>query len=58
MKKQTAIRYADILTENEDQIFSYWADYDANKKTWYIYNSCKRRFYTVKELKRYLGKMV
>lgn len=56
MKKQTAIKYADLLTEIS--IFQFWADYDALRKKWYIYNVCKRRFYTVKELKSYFGKDV
>lgn len=53
MKKQTAIKYADTLTKKSAGTF--YADYDGDMKTWYVYNVF-RRFYTVKDLKTYVGK--
>ncbi len=53
MKKQTAIKYADLA--NEKSSLYYWADYDHEKGEWCVKNICKRHFYTVAELKKYLG---
>lgn len=56
MKKQIAMKYENILNSNDGIGVYFWADYDNNriKGTWYITNGC-HRFYTVNELKKYMG---
>ena len=55
MKKQTAIKYENIISNNDRSNLYFWAEYDSLKGQWCIINSAHRRFYTVKELKRYMG---
>lgn len=52
MKKRTALRYENIINDETD----YYAcsAYDNQKEKWYIC-AMKRHFYTVKELKKYMG---
>lgn len=55
MKKQTAIKYENIINNNDRSSHYFWADYDSLKGKWCIVNEAHRRFYTVKELKKYMG---
>lgn len=55
MKKATAIKYENIVNNSDTSDLYFWADYDNQKGKWYICNTAKRRFYTVKELKKYMG---
>ena len=55
MKKQTAIKYENIINNNDISSLYFWADYDSLKGKWCICNTAHRRFYTVNELKKYFN---
>ena len=55
MKKQTAIKYENIINNNGISSLYFWAEYDSVKGKWCIVSKAHRRFYTIKELKKYMG---